>query len=424
MSLYYLYNAFLFLFFPVFRCISYFVPSWRMFLRKKDACLSAWQDFSQFQNKEMVLFHVASVGELEQVRPIIEEWKQRSSFSFCLSYFSPSVPALVKDFSFVSYANYIPWDRISDMRGFFSHLPIRVLVLNQYELWPNLLFAAKEKNIPVALLNISLCPRTPWAYYKNYMRRALYKEIDAFVYLDRESKKSWSRKTVKTQVVLGNPRVDRVLKRKAKPKREEIISVEQYWSHQKEMTIVAGSVWEKDMQLVLAALREVRKRKAWRLILVPHEPSSFAETERLCKEYQFSYSYFSSLEKESSKTDVLFVDRRGFLLELYGLASIAYVGGGFSRSIHSIIEPACYGLPLSFGPRYTRFSEALYLIKRGVAFSVAHSGNYGALANWWEQNSVGTKKREQVEGILEEFLSQHQSASVRMANFLKERYPD
>ena len=424
MFLIYLYNALLFLFFPVFHLLARLIPSFKAFLKKKDSCLKEWQDFSRRQKKEgVVLFHVASVGELEQVRPIIKEWEKISSFSFCLSYFSPSVPSLVKDFSFVSYANYIPWDRSSDMESFFSHLNVRVLVLNQYELWPNLIFAAKKKNIPIVLLNISLLAPGIWPRCKKFLRSTLYKKIDAFVYLDEESKKSWGGRKGKKEIVLGNPRVDRVLERKKAAKRKEIILIEDCWKPEKETTIVAGSTWEKDAKFVLASLKEARKRKSWRLILVPHEPNSFKDLEELCREYQFSYSYFSSLRDSVSKTEVLFVDRKGFLLELYALGSIAHVGGGFSRSIHSIIEPASHGLPLSFGPRYKRFSEALELINKGAAFPLSHMTEYVLLAAWWELTSLGTTRRKLVEVALEEFLSQHRSASVRMANFLKERYP-
>ncbi|MDE6440826.1 MAG: 3-deoxy-D-manno-octulosonic acid transferase, partial [Bacteroidales bacterium] len=49
---------------------------------------------------------------------------------------------------------------------------------------------------------------------------------------------------------------------------------------------------------------------------------------------------------------------------------IAYIGGGFGKGIHNTLEPAVYGLPVLFGPRYERFSEAVDLVRAGAAFPV------------------------------------------------------
>ena len=192
----------------------------------------------------------------------------------------------------------------------------------------------------------------------------------------------------------------------------------------KETTIVAGSTWEKDEKLVLPSLKEARKKKPWRLIIVPHEGAekTIERIENSCRQYDLSCVRFSSLGKENTpqKTVVLLVDGKGFLTELYSLASTAYVGGGFTKSIHSIIEPACYCLPLAFGPLHKRFPEAIYVQERTAAFIPQSLKDEKNLALWWNSHTGGEKQR--LEKVLKDFLQEHISASMRIANFLKKRY--
>jgi 3-deoxy-D-manno-octulosonic-acid transferase len=63
------------------------------------------------------------------------------------------------------------------------------------------------------------------------------------------------------------------------------------------------------------------------------------------------------------------VDCIGLLQQLYRLGDIALIGGGFTGKLHNILEPAIYGLPVVFGPKYHRFPEAKLFIERGISAS-------------------------------------------------------
>ncbi|RMF50642.1 MAG: hypothetical protein D6750_04625, partial [Bacteroidetes bacterium] len=67
--------------------------------------------------------------------------------------------------------------------------------------------------------------------------------------------------------------------------------------------------------------------------------------------------------------DTLFVDTTGLLAYLYAYAHVAWIGGGFGRGIHNILEAVVYGKPVFFGPKYHEFPEAEELIKLKVAES-------------------------------------------------------
>ena len=67
---------------------------------------------------------------------------------------------------------------------------------------------------------------------------------------------------------------------------------------------------------------------------------------------------------------VILVDTIGKLSYLYRYGTLAYIGGGFGKGIHNILEAATYGLPVIFGPEHAKFSEAIELTSLGGAFPI------------------------------------------------------
>ena len=58
--------------------------------------------------------------------------------------------------------------------------------------------------------------------------------------------------------------------------------------------------------------------------------------------------------------------------ELYALADVAFVGGGFhAAGLHSVLEPAAFGAPVIFGPQHESSRDAALLEQRGGGVSVS-----------------------------------------------------
>ena len=76
---------------------------------------------------------------------------------------------------------------------------------------------------------------------------------------------------------------------------------------------------------------------------------------------------------------VLILDTIGILSSAYRYATFTYVGGGFGAGIHNTLEPAIFGHPIAFGPRYKRFKEACDMVELGIATSIR---NYDDLEQW------------------------------------------
>jgi 3-deoxy-D-manno-octulosonic-acid transferase len=90
------------------------------------------------------------------------------------------------------------------------------------------------------------------------------------------------------------------------------------------------------------------------------------------------------LDEATSDTEVVVVDRVGVLGDLYALADVAFVGGGFhAAGLHSVLEPAAFGAPVLFGPRFQGSRDAALLVQRHGGASVADAAEAERRLRFW-----------------------------------------
>ncbi len=388
----------------------------KLFIDVRVGLLERWRKADLGKNP--IWFHVSSVGELEQIRPVLEMLSKQNEFSLVLSYYSISVPRLVKDWSFVRYADYLPLDSLAEMHELMAIIHPRLLVLNRYDLWPNHLRAAQHLNVPIALVNASTPPLGFFGYWSLRVRRTLFWRIDFWTYVDSNAASAWEpfvRRDVKG-LVAGNPRVDRALER-VKPSEKQALLREKILGWEKKQLIVAGSTWKEDELLLLNSFSILQKKfPNLGLLLVPHEPeeSHLKDLEKLCSDRGIDSARFSSLRAGAA---VHIVDARGYLAELYALARVAYVGGGFGREVHSVIEPLAHGLPVAFGPHHHRSPEAETLLAMKSAFVACERGA-PELAEWLETMLLDSEASARARESLRVYLGIHRGAGQRIGDFL------
>ena len=69
---------------------------------------------------------------------------------------------------------------------------------------------------------------------------------------------------------------------------------------------------------------------------------------------------------------------------------MAYVGGGFGRAgLHSVLEPAAWGVPVAFGPNWRNSRDAELLLRGGAAEALERAAGKkrdgAVLAECWER---------------------------------------
>ena len=109
------------------------------------------------------------------------------------------------------------------------------------------------------------------------------------------------------------------------------------------------------------------------------------------------------------------VDGYGYLISLYRYGLFAYVGGGFTDGIHSILEPAAFGLPVVFGPDYHKFQEAHDLLKLGAANSIT---DYDELAFAFNEYLSNCKILKTATNIALNYVNKNRGASQQIVKQL------
>jgi len=314
----------------------------------------------------VIWVHCASLGEFEQGRPIIEEIrKTMPDKKILLTFFSPSGYELRKNYEVAHCVTYMPLDTRLNAWYFMNLVKPEMAFFIKYDYWYYFLRTLKKKRIPT--YEVSAKFRRDQIFFKWYgaWYRSVHKFFTVLYVQNEESRKLLGVIGIKNVEVTGDTRFDRVYN--LSHRTVDYPWLEPFVGGKK--VIVAGSTWEKDEQMLISYINN--SDADIRFILAPHEINE-KKLIRIIELIEHPTVRFTDNDKSGYKNaKVLIVDTIGHLSSLYRYGKIAYIGGGFGKGIHNILEAATYGLPVVFGPKYQKFMEAVEMINRKAAFSVS-----------------------------------------------------
>lgn len=314
-------------------------------------------------------FHCASLGEFEQGRPVMEAMRATCpDHKILLSFFSPSGYVKRKSYAGANYVMYLPLDTRRNIRSLLSLVKPEMVIFIKYEFWYHLLKGLRSRDVPVYLVSGNFRKgQIFFKWYGGWYRRFL--ECFTHIFVQKENSEQLLAQVGITRVsVAGDTRFDRV--RQVAENGYTNVALENFTRGRD--VIVAGSTWEKDEEILEEAFRSLPETTRW--IIAPHELSD-AHLGQLKKRFPASLLFTEMGTEIPSDVRVLIVDTIGHLSYLYRYGTLAYIGGGFGKGIHNILEAATYGQPVFFGPVYGNFIEAEELVSRGGAFPVDGSGD-------------------------------------------------
>ncbi len=324
----------------------------------------------------IVWFHAASMGEFEQAKQIIEKLKsENENIKILVSFFSPSGYINQKDYHYADAVVYMPPDTKRNAKMFLDKFQPDLCVFIRYEIWHNFLHNCAKRNIPAFLIAATKPSRSKLSslelikqfYALNYSYFTKIFTVgsghsDFFKNLDLTSE----------IITATDPRFDRINASVEKNRQQQLINPGIF---KDEFVLVAGSTWHEDEEILIPALERLNKsEKKYRCIFVPHEPTEEHIKTLSSKINAMLLSELLNMikdgvdDKQIKKTlggKHIITDSIGKLLALYALADAAYVGGAFGAGVHSVTEPAGYGLPLATGPKMKNSPDAVKLNELG-----------------------------------------------------------
>lgn len=339
-----------------------------------------------------IWFHCASLGEFEQGRPVMEEFRKTyPDYKILLTFFSPSGYEVRKNYPGADYVFYLPFDSRSNAKRFMEIVNPRIVFFVKYELWYHYLNALQEKNIPHFIISGNF--RENQFFFRWYGKWFLpvLKKITSIFLQTNQAVLMMRSKGFSNVEYSGDTRFDRVLeiahRKKLFPLIEEFIM--------NSFVLVAGSTWPEDENLFAKLINCSKSGTEYhelftrlKIIIAPHEIVP-ARIKKLQSSIKAPSVVFSKAEtSDISGAKVLIIDSIGHLSSLYRYASIVYIGGGFGKGIHNILEAAVWEKPVVIGPNHQKFREATDLVESGGAFPVNNYREFEDRIRFLMQNEM------------------------------------
>ena len=352
------------------KIVALFSPKIKLFTDGRKNVFTILEEKIKPEDKT-IWFHSASLGEYEQGLPVIEKIKERyPTHKIIITFFSPSGYEVRKNNTIADITIYLPLDTKSNAKQFLKLTHPELVFFIKYEFWLNYLKELEKLKTPTYLISgIFRDNQMFFKWYGGFYRKAL-KTFTYFFVQNESSKQKIESIGFQNVIVSGDTRFDRV---NAILERDNSLEfIETFKNNQP--TIVIGSSWPKDEVLLAEYINQAPENV--KFIIAPHNIKT-EQIENLKNAITKKTVLFSEKEnKLLADYTVLIVNTVGLLTKIYSYGTIAYVGGGFGNpGIHNILEPATFGIPIVIGPNYSKFAEAIELVKLGGCTTISNTEN-------------------------------------------------
>jgi 3-deoxy-D-manno-octulosonic-acid transferase len=336
--------------------------------------------------------HCASLGEFEQGRSVLELIQNSEPDAhITLSFFSPSGYRLKEKIICAHEIIYLPLDNIENAKRIIKCLKPQLFIGVKYDFWWNLLNELQKQNIKSVWISLQLSEKQYFFHpiFKSFFN--IFSNIDYFCTIDTATADILRRKNIGNHAYCGDTRIDSVVSRKEKSvqsKAPKILKTDR-------PIIIYGSVYPQDFHYLGTVTRML---PGYFHVFIPHKID-----EQNCSQI-FKVLEVPPVYEEKQESNYMMIAKIGLLFDLYKEADLAYIGGGFGKSIHNTLEPAVFGLPLSFGPKIRNFKEAKDFLTIEAAKIVHNPTEFRHFIESYSSEPAKNRVRQSLSGYFEENL--------------------
>lgn len=365
--------------------------------------------------EKRIWVHASSLGEFEQGRPLIEKIKQeKPDIKIVLTFFSPSGYEIRKNYPQADYIFYLPLDTKNNAERFVSFVQPSVAIFIKYDFWYHYFNELNKRSIPIIL--ISAVFREDQIYFNplGVLHRKMLGMLKHIFVQDEISQQLLKGLRLEKNVSIApDTRIDRVadIAEKVQP----IPIVEKFLAGTK--ALIGGSLYDIENKYLRQAYDKGLVKS--KIIIAPHkvDEESVKQIQRTWGNKAVLYTDLQEnlLNPINQGSEILIINTIGLLSSLYQYGNIAIIGGGFGKGIHNTLEPATFGLPVLFGPKYQKFNEAVALIASGGAFCFINEIELVSILNKLNNGTAMAKAGKAASG----FIKENTGGTEMIFNWLK-----
>jgi 3-deoxy-D-manno-octulosonic-acid transferase len=329
-------------------------------------------------NRPCVWLHAVSVGEVNLLSSTIGALTRKRPEVECV--ISTTTKAGY-ELAIKKYADhtvfYCPLDFSWAVNRAMRRIRPDLLVLAELELWPNLIAAAKQQGVKVAIINGRLSDKS----FRGYSRvRALVtrvlQKIDVIAAQNEETAERFRKLGANSSAIIstGSLKFDGSQTDRNNSRTRELKSLAQF--SEGDLIFLAGSTQDPEEAMAVRIFQTlVPQFPKLKLVLVPRHPQRFDEVATLLAKSDLDWVRRSELASvRGTPYSVLLIDTVGELGAWWGLATVGFVGGSFgSRGGQNMLEPAAYGVATCFGPNTWNFRDIVAQLLKADGAEVVNS---------------------------------------------------
>ena len=334
----------LFLFWTLHALIHGFKRGLPRYLRLRTSALAS-------DGQHRVWVHAASVGEVHAVTPLVQALMQQGEKILFTSFTATGYQAIQHAFSDSVYSGVIPFDNCWHCRRFFQRHNIKLGLVMETELWPELLYQARKQGIPLLLVSARLTSKslragkfvsgllsTTLAYFTHILARS-GKDRQALLSLGVSEDRITLPGNLKSHAQTA-PRQSRQIER--------------------DYLILASSHQHEEQKFLQARPAELEHLL---LVLAPRHPDRSAAIQTQVQHLGMNCAVRSKAQAIEQSTEVYLADTLGELKSLLTYARVVIMGGSFDTTGgHNLLEPAALGCAIITGPSDSNIAEDIKML--------------------------------------------------------------
>ncbi len=370
--------------------------------------------------EDRVWLHSVSVGETQIAVNMIKKWlSENPNLNLVVSTTTTTGQEIARTQLPESVVViYMPIDFYFFIRRALKLVRPKRLVIFETEIWPEIIFQAKNMGAKILLANGRMSDKSSRGYHRFAIFFApMLKAFDVLC-VQTEADKARYQKVCRTvqPIVTGNMKFDQLL-----PSGLDQMDAALIFGEKTSQILTAASTHPGEEAWVLRCYDQLKKEHpALKLILVPRHAERGNDIEAEIKKYPYSMQRRSqNRETPQSPIDILLADTTGEMLKWMTLSDVVIMGktlAGHDEG-HNLIEPALLSKPIVTGKKLKNFRFVLNVLQENEAVKTVGSEDelFQTTLQLFNQPELGIA----LGAKAKEAIAQHEGATQKTINELE-----
>ena len=319
-------------------------------------------------NGYLIWFHCSSIGELKSIFPIIDHYLKKNQILVTTSTLGSNEVFQKKYYNTKNIIHqYAPIDSPQIVKKFFKKWNPNIIFFTESEIWPNQIFYAKNKNIPIILLNARISNKSfiKWKLIKSSMNKIL-NCFDLILCQSNESADYFNYFETNNVKILGNLKFV-VSENFENENKEENLNL------QKKLIFIALSTHPTEEEFCIRIHESLKSQYPNLLtIIIPRHINRIPEIQKIITSTKLNFLIAESLDNLENNTDILIINSYGNTKKILKSSKYVFIGGSLvNHGGQNPIEVAYNNALIFHGPYVYNFTEIYDLLnKENIAFKI------------------------------------------------------